>query len=134
MDNLINTQLCNHHPYQLHFLNVIICSFFYWLITKIFFHRSKYCCLFSRIGRKYRFSLSKTLIFSNNKIKSQCTLERLGSIKKSKYRFCACGVILDWYLFQLTIFYNQISIVQAVLDYLQLIKLLLENSVLYQLL
>ena len=27
----------------------------------------------------------------------------LGSMKKSKYRFCACVVILDWYLFQLVV-------------------------------
>ena len=44
-----------------------------------------------------------SFLFSNDKVKGLFTPWKLGSIKKSKYRFGACIVTFDWCLFQLIV-------------------------------
>ena len=93
------------------------------LIDQInFFHQSEHCnLLFLQLEENIACKLS-----SNDKTKSLITPWKLGSIKKTKYRFCSWIVILDWYLLQL--------IVSIILHYPEKIKLRLEHKISYYLL
>ena len=103
-DDLVNKQLCNHHLNQWQFsecyhmfLNQCYCS-----IKETSFNDHNIVIFYFYNWKKILLvTFSDSTRSSNIKTKSLFTSWKLGSIKKSKYLFCACCVTLDWYLFQL---------------------------------
>ena len=86
-------------------LNSYMLLYIYWLIKEISSVIHNIVIFYFYIWKKILIVmlLSRTILSSNNNTKSLFTPWKLGSIKKYKYLFCVCFVVLDWYLFQLIV-------------------------------